>query len=98
MPAYVINDLEITDPLRFEEYKRLSPPTVTAYGGRFLARGGEVTGLEGGWQPRRLVMLEFPSVALAHAWLNSAEYAPARRLRQMSANSRMVVIEGVLPS
>mgnify|MGYP000747691801 CR=1 FL=1 len=97
MPAYVINDMEITDPQRFEEYKRLSPPTVAAYGGRFLARGGEVTALEGGWQPRRLVMLEFPSVEQAQAWLNSPEYAPARRLRQLSANSRMVVIEGTLP-
>jgi uncharacterized protein (DUF1330 family) len=95
MPAYVINDMEITDPQRFEEYKRLSPPTVAAYGGRFLARGGEVTPLEGDWRPRRLVMLEFPSVAQAQAWLDSPEYAPARRLRQLSANSRMVVIEGV---
>ncbi len=98
MPAYVINDMEITDPLRFEEYKRLSPPTVAAYGGRFLARGGEVTALEGDWQPKRLVMLEFPSMAQAQAWLNSPEYAPARRLRQLSAKSRMVVIEGMLPT
>ncbi len=97
MPAYVINDMDITDPQRFEEYKRLSPPTVAAYGGRFLARGGEVTALEGGWQPRRLVMLEFPSVEQAQAWLNSPEYAPARTLRQLSANSRMVVIEGTPP-
>ena len=95
MPAYVINDMEITDPLRFEEYKRLSPATVAAYGGRFLARGGEVTPLEGDWEPKRLVMLEFPSVAQAQAWLNSPEYAQARRLRQLSANSRMVVIDGV---
>jgi uncharacterized protein (DUF1330 family) len=98
VPAYVINDMEITDPLRFEEYKRLSPPTVAAYGGRFLARGGEVTALEGDWQPKRLVMLEFPSMAQAQAWLNSPEYAPARRLRQLSAKSRMVVIEGMLPT
>jgi uncharacterized protein (DUF1330 family) len=97
MPAYVINDMDITDPQRFEEFKRLSPPTVAAYGGRFLARGGEVTALEGGWQPRRLVMLEFPSVEQAQAWLNSPEYAPARTLRQLSAKSRMVVIEGTLP-
>jgi uncharacterized protein (DUF1330 family) len=98
MPAYVINDMEITDPQRFEEYKRLSPPTVAAYGGRFLARGGEVTPLEGGWEPRRLVMLEFPSVEQAQAWLDSPEYAPARRLRELSAKSRMVVIDGVRPT
>ena len=97
MPAYIINDMEITDPQRFEEYKRLSPPTVAAYGGRFLARGGEVTPVEGGWQPRRLVVLEFPSLEQAKAWLESPEYAPARRLRQISAKSRMVLIEGVPP-
>lgn len=95
MPAYVINDMEITDPLRFEEYKRLSPATVAAYGGRFLARGGQVTALEGGWEPKRMVLLEFPSLAQAQAWLDSPEYAPARRLRQLSANARMVVIEGL---
>lgn len=95
MPAYVINDMEITDPQRFEEYKRLSPPTVAAYGGRFLARGGELSALEGDWRPRRLVVLEFPDMAQAQAWLDSPEYAPARRLRQLSANSRMVMVEGV---
>jgi uncharacterized protein (DUF1330 family) len=98
VPAYVINDLEITDPQRFEEYKRLSPATLAAFGGRYLARGGEVTSLEGVWQPRRLVVLEFPSVERAQAWLNSPEYAPARRLRQVSANSRMVLIEGMPPT
>ena len=95
MPAYLINDMEITDPVRFEEYKRLSPPTLAAFGGRFLVRGGPVTPLEGNWEPKRLVMLEFPSVEQAQAWLNSLEYAPARRLRQLSANSRMLVIEGL---
>ena len=95
MPAYVINDMEITDPQRFEEYKRLSPPTVAAYGGRFLARGGDLAQLEGDWQPRRLVVLEFPSMDQARAWLDSPEYATARRLRQLSANSRMVLVDGV---
>ncbi len=98
MAAYVINDMEITDPQRFEEYKRLSPPTVAQYGGRFLARGGEVTPVEGAWQPRRLVVLEFPSVQQAQAWLDSPEYAPARRLRQLSAICRMIVIDGVAPA
>ena len=98
MPAYIINEMEITDPHRFEEYKLLSPPTVAAYGGKFLARGGEVNALEGDWNPRRLVILEFPDRTQAQAWLNSPEYAPARRLRQLSANSRMVVIDGITPT
>lgn len=95
MPAYVINDMEVTDPVTFDEYRRLSPATVAQYGGRFLARGGTTEPLEGGWEPRRLVILEFPSVAQAKAWIDSPEYAPARALRQASAKSRMVVTEGV---
>jgi uncharacterized protein (DUF1330 family) len=71
---------------------------VAAYGGKFLARSGEVNALEGDWQPRRMVILEFPDQAQAQAWLNSPEYAPARRLRQLSANSRMVVIDGITPT
>ena len=97
MPAYVINDMEITDPVLFEEYKKLSPATVVLYGGRFLARGGPVETLEGNWSPKRVVVLEFPSMAQAHAWSDSPEYAPAKRLRQMSAKSNLVLIEGFVP-
>ena len=98
MAAYVINDMVVTDPVLFEDYKRLSPPTVAAYGGRFLARGGAVESLEGDWTPKRLVILEFPSAAQARAWIDSPEYAPARALRQRSATSNMIVVEGVLPA
>ena len=95
MPAYVINDMEITDPGLFEEYKKLSPATVARYGGRFLARGGCIETLEGNWSPMRVVILEFPS--MAQAWTDSPEYAPAKRLRQMSAKSHLVMIEGFVP-
>jgi uncharacterized protein (DUF1330 family) len=98
MAAYVINDMVVTDPVLFEDYKRLSPPTVAAYGGRFLARGGAVESLEGDWTPKRLVILEFPTAAQARAWIDSPEYAPARALRQRSATSNMLVVEGVLPA
>lgn len=98
MPAYVINDMEVTDPALLEEYKKLSPPTVARYGGRFLARGGAVQPLEGGWEPRRVVIIEFDSAALARAWIDSPEYAPARALRQRAARSRMIVVEGVAPA
>lgn len=97
MAAYVINDMVVTDPARFEDYKKLSPATVAQYGGRFLARGGRVEPLEGGWSPERLVIIEFPSVEQAHAWADSPEYAPAKRLRQLSAKSNMVVVEGAPP-
>ena len=97
MPAYVINDMVVTDPVLFEEYKKLSPPTVAQYGGRFLARGGRTDTLEGEWSPKRLVIIEFPSVAQARAWADSPEYAPAKRLRQITTISNLIVVEGVVP-
>ena len=98
MTAYVLNDMEITDPALFEEYKKLSPATVLQYGGRFLARGGHTETLEGDWSPKRLVILEFPSVEQARAWADSPEYAPAKRLRQLASKSNLIVIEGVPPA
>ena len=97
MAAYVINDMEITDPVLFEEYKKLTPATVAQYGGRFLARGGRTEALEGEWSPKRLVILEFPSVEQATAWSDSPEYAPAKRLRQMASKSNLIVVEGIPP-
>jgi uncharacterized protein (DUF1330 family) len=95
MPAYVINDMEVTDPALFEQYKKLSPPTVAQYGGRFLARGGRTETIEGEWSAKRLVILEFPTVERAKAWANSPEYAPAKRLRQQASRSNIIVVEGV---
>lgn len=95
MPAYVIVDIEVTDPEGYKEYVKIAPATVAQYGGCYLARGGHTEVLEGDWQPKRLVILEFPSVDQAKAWLNSPEYAPARALRHRYAHSNMVVIEGM---
>ena len=95
MTAYVISDIEVTDPAEFEEYKRLSPPSVAQYGGRFLARGGDLEILEGDWSPKRLAILEFPDACAAKAWIESAAYAPARKVRHGSAKSALVVVAGV---
>jgi len=94
MVAYFINDMEVTDPQLLEEYKKLSPPTVAQYGGRFLARGGRCETLEGSWSPKRLVIIEFPSLEQAKAWANSPEYAAAKRLRQRASRSNIVIVEG----
>jgi len=94
-PAYVINDMEVTDPVAFDAYRKLSPGTVALYEGRFLARGGATETLEGTWSPQRLVILEFPSVERAKAWLESPEYFSARRLRQASSASNIIVTEGI---
>ena len=97
MAAYVLNDMEITDPALFEEYKKLTPATVAQYGGRFLVRGGRTETLEGEWSPKRLVIIEFPSVEQARAWADSPEYAPAKRLRQLASKSNLIVVEGAAP-
>jgi uncharacterized protein (DUF1330 family) len=95
VPAYVIVDIEVTDPTRYEEYKRIAHDTVLAHGGRYVVRGGAAERLEGTGTPHRVVVLEFPSVAAAKAWWSSADYAPAKALRQQAATSEMIVVEGV---
>ena len=95
MSAYVLVDIEVTDPVEYEEYKKLAPPTIALYGGKYIARGGETETLEGEWMPKRLVILEFPNSEKAKAWLNSSEYNAARKRRHASAKSQMIVIEGV---
>jgi uncharacterized protein (DUF1330 family) len=94
MSAYVIVDIEITDPAGYEEYKKLAPAAVRLFGGKYLARGGPNETLEGDWKASRLVILEFENTSRAKAWLNSPEYAPARSLRHRYAQSKMVVVEG----
>ncbi len=95
MPAYVIVDIEITDPEQYERYKTLAPATVAAYGGRYVARGGATLSLEGDWQSKRLVILEFDSLDRAQAWHDSPAYRAARTLRQSATRSRMIAVEGV---
>jgi uncharacterized protein (DUF1330 family) len=94
MKAYVIVDIVVNDPIGFADYKELAPATVSLYGGKYIARGGDSETLEGDWPVNRLVILEFPSMEQAKAWLNSPEYAPARALRHKYASSKMVVVEG----
>jgi uncharacterized protein (DUF1330 family) len=95
MAAYVIVEVDVQDTDRYETYKRMVPPTLAAYGGHFLIRGGEVETLEGQWRPKRLVMLEFPSAERAKAWWSSHEYAEAKALRQATAHSRMILVASV---
>lgn len=94
MAAYVVVQIDVQDPATYEEYKTLASQAVAAYGGRYVVRGGRSEILEGSWQPSRLVVLEFPTMDRARAWWSSAEYAPARAIRQRCAHTEMLVIEG----
>jgi len=97
MAAYLVADIEVLDPEGYEEYRQKAPATIAAYGGRYLARGGVSSVLEGDWSPKRLVLLEFPSMQGLDAWWNSPEYRPLRAIRERTARSNMVASEG-LPS
>ncbi|WP_454018040.1 DUF1330 domain-containing protein [Azospirillum sp. Marseille-Q6669] len=94
MPAYIIADVNVTNPEAYENYKKLTPNAVARNGGRFIARGGQAEELEGGWQPNRVVILEFPDYATAKAFYDSPEYREAREARKDAADFRMIVVDG----
>jgi uncharacterized protein (DUF1330 family) len=93
--AYVIANINIEDPVRYEDYKHMVPGTLAAFGGRFIVRGGDVEVLEGNWRPGRLVIIQFPSVERARAWWNSQGYAEARALRQATSTGTLLILEGL---
>ena len=94
MAAYVVGEIEVTDQATYDDYRKQVPATVTKYGGRFIVRGGKVEALEGGWAPKRVVALEFPSMEQAQKWYRSAEYAPLIKLRQKASRGKLILVEG----
>jgi uncharacterized protein (DUF1330 family) len=95
MPAYMIVDVEVTDPQQYDKYKAVAPAAIAKYGGRYLVRGGAHTSLEGSWRPNRIVLLEFPDVEAAKRFYDSPEYREARALRANAAKGNFVVVEGL---
>jgi uncharacterized protein (DUF1330 family) len=95
MSAYVVVQVDVTDPVRYEDYKKMVPESLAKFGGRFVVRGGRTETLEGSWAPKRFVMVEFPDMERARAWWASAEYAEAKALRQATSSTEMIVVEGV---
>ena len=95
MAAYVIAEVNVTDPGLYDEYRKLVPATIEKYGGRFAVRGGAVESKEGGWAPERLVVLKFPSMEQARRWYHSPEYAPALAIRLKAAKAKLILVEGV---
>ena len=94
MAAYVIGDIDVTDPAAFREYRNRVGATVEQYGGRFVVRGGRVNPKEGDWQPHLLVMLEFPTLEQAERWYNSSEYKPLIAMREKASRTQLIVAEG----
>jgi uncharacterized protein (DUF1330 family) len=91
MPAYVIANIDVHDPDGYEAYKALSGPAADRYGGRFVARGGASEILEGDWEPKRVVVLEFPDADAARTWWSSPEYTEARAIRERTASTQMIL-------
>jgi len=95
MAAYIVAHIEVTDPARYEEYRRQVAATITQYGGRFLVRGGATEVLEGSLRPGRVVILEFASIEQAKTWWDSPEYRPLRELRQRASTGDLFVVAGI---
>lgn len=95
MPALIIVDIEVLEPVLYEDYKRLASAAISAHGGRYVVRGGKSEVLDGEWSPRRLVILEFDSFEKAKAWRASPEYAEAKKVREQCARANMVVVESL---
>ena len=97
MPAYVISELEVLDPVAIETYRSLAAKSIAQYGGRYLVRGGAAETVEGGPPPKSIVVVEFPSMARLREWYASAEYAEALKVRRTALERRLIFVEGVAP-
>ena len=95
MPAYVIVEIEVVDPVGYEEYKKQAAATVHQHGGKYIVRGGNAEVLEGDWNPKRIVILEFPTIERAKEWLSCEEYREPRKLRHATAKTNMILVEGI---
>jgi uncharacterized protein (DUF1330 family) len=94
MSAYLIAEIDITDPVTYEEYRKQVPGVIAKYGGRYVVRGGKVESLEGGWSPERLAVVEFASMDQALKFYRSADYAPLIKLRQKASKGKLIIVEG----
>jgi uncharacterized protein (DUF1330 family) len=98
MPAYLIAEHKIIDPIKFDEYRTKVGPMIAKHGGRYLTKGGSHKMPEGGhWKPERVVIIEFPDMDALNAWYNSSEYQPLIALRRecTSDMDMLIALEGI---
>lgn len=95
MAAYLVVDIDVTNPAQFEEYKKLAPTAIAKYGGRYLIRGGAYESIEGDWKPQRLTVVEFESMDKAKAFYHSPEYQTAIKARKGAAKMNMLLVQGI---
>jgi uncharacterized protein (DUF1330 family) len=94
MATYLIANIEVRDSTMYEEYRKRVPATIAAHGGRYLARGGSTELLEGEFDVKRFVIVEFPSIAALRTWYDSPEYRPLKEIRERSSRSMMMIVDG----
>ena len=95
MSAYVISELEVRDPVAIETYRTIAAKSIAQYGGRYLTRGGATELIEGGPEPKRIVILEFADIAAVKRWYNSPEYQKILPMRLDNSTGRAFIVEGV---
>ena len=95
MTAYIVADITVTNPDGYAPYRELAHRTITAHGGRYIARGGEVQPLDGNWNASRVVIIEFPSMDAARKWYHSPEYQEALKVRLANSTGRVLLTEGL---
>jgi uncharacterized protein (DUF1330 family) len=96
MPAYLIVDTLIENAAEYEKYKALAKPIAEQYGGVYRVRGGDMDVVETDlWSPTRMVIIEFPNMQAARAFVDSEEYAPVKPLRRDNARCTLTILDGV---
>jgi uncharacterized protein (DUF1330 family) len=95
MAAYLVARIDVTDWSRYRQYMALTPDIIKRFGGRFIARGGDLETLEGPEEMDRIVLVEFPSMERIRAFYSSPDYKNARRIREGAAVAQFVAVQGV---
>ena len=95
MSAYLIARVRIQDLEIYKDYALLSKPSIEAFDGRFLARGGDVEILEGESDFDRMVVVEFKDMDTARSWYNSDLYKKARDVRNPISQAVFTLVDGI---
>jgi uncharacterized protein (DUF1330 family) len=94
MAAYLISDVTVRNAEAFQTYRTRAAEAIAKYDGRYLARGGEIQSLEGAWNPRNIIIVEFRSLEQARAWYTSSEYASALEVHDIALERNLILVDG----
>jgi len=98
MAAFLISDVAVRDAEALQTYRTRAAASIAQYGGRYLVRGGAIEPLEGTWEPRAIIVVEFPSIKQARALYHSPEYASALEVRDDALSRDLILVDGISAS